>query len=83
MSAGKEATMTQEQVRCPACGLPFTKRGLRLHFQQALLGWDRERDPREPHVHWVRDKGIWVADTGAMFNFDRLNDALDEYLSGQ
>ena len=81
--AQKETTMAQEQVRCPACGIPFTERGLRLHFQKALSGWDREWDPRELHAQWARDKGIWVADTGAVFNFDRLNDALDEYLSGQ
>jgi hypothetical protein len=75
--------MAQEQVRCPACTWQFTKRGLRLHFRKALSGWDREWDRSEPHVQWARDRGIWVADTGAVFDFDKLKDALDEYLRDQ
>lgn len=75
--------MAQNQVKCPACGKWFTERGFRLHFRQALSGWDPSWDLRKPHTHWARSKGIEVTDEGVVFDFAKLNDALDEYLSGQ
>lgn len=75
--------MAQEQVYCPACKRGFTQRGLRLHFRQALSGWDPIWDSRRPHTRWARSKGIKVTDEGYAFDFEKLNGALDKYLSGQ
>ena len=75
--------MAQKQVKCPACPKQFTERGLRLHFQQALKGWDPVWDSGQPHTKWARSKGIKVTDIGTTFEFEKLNNALDEYLSSQ
>ncbi len=75
--------MAQEQVYCPACKRRLTERGLRLHFRQALSGLDPIWDPRKLHTKWARSKGIKVTDEGYTFDFEKLNDALDKYLSGQ
>jgi hypothetical protein len=75
--------MAQKQVKCPACPKRFTERGLRLHFRQALTGWDPVWDSGQPHTKWARSKGIKVTDEGYTFDFEKLNDALDKYLSGQ
>ena len=80
---GGEATMAQEQIYCPACRKGFTKRGLRLHFRQALTGLDPIWDSRKPHTGWARSKGLEVTDEGYTFNFEKLNEILDRYLTSQ
>jgi len=75
--------MAQKQVKCPACPKGFTERGLRLHFRQALSGFDPIWDSSKPHTSWARSKGVKVADEGYTFDFEKLNDALDKYLSSQ
>ena len=75
--------MPQEKVYCPACRRVFTQRGLRLHFRQTLSGWDPKWDSRKLHTKWARSKAIKVTDEGYTFDFEKLNDALGKYLSGQ
>lgn len=75
--------MTQEKVYCPACRRVSTQRGLRLHFRQALSGWDPKWDSRKLHTNSARSKGIKVTDEGYTFDSEKLNDAIDKYLSSQ
>ena len=75
--------MAQEQIKCPACPRRFTERGVRLHFRKALEGWDPIWDSSQPHSKWAQSKGIKVIDIGTTFDFDKLNNALDEYLSSR
>ena len=76
--------MTQKQVECPACRKWFAgSSGLRAHFRRALSGMDEIWDSSKPHTRWARSKEIEVAEGGYIFDYDKLNDALDEYLSSQ
>lgn len=80
--------MAQKQVKCPACPRRFSRRSdLRSHLTQALSGWDVRWNPSEPHTRWARSNGIEVSIevTGGegRRKFDKLDDALDKYLSGQ
>jgi len=80
---GVEAAMVQKEVCCPACKRRFTRRGLHTHFRQALSGWDPIWDSAKPHVRWAQSKGITVTDEGYTFEYEKLNDALDRYISGE
>lgn len=73
--------MVQKKVRCPACNKQFTEGGLRLHFRQALSGLDPFWNISVPHIKWARNKGLEVTEDGYTFNYEKLNECLDEYLS--
>ncbi len=73
--------MIQKKVKCPACNKQFTEKGLRLHFRQALSGWDPSWNPSMLHTKWARSKGLKVIEEGYTFDYEKLNECLGEYLS--
>ncbi len=76
--------MAKKQFYCPACKKDFTsKKGVILHYRQALTGWDPHWDSRQPHTNWARNKGIKVSDEGFTYDFDKLKNAIDKELSEQ
>ena len=69
-------------VKCPACPKVSSERGIILHYEAALSGWDKLvwNEGTEPHVKWAQAHGVTVSE-GYTFNYEPLKTALRQYFS--
>lgn len=71
-----------ERCDCPACGKNLTKKGVILHFYEALEGYDLVvwNKGTNPHIDWATSHLIPI-DEGFIADSDRpkLKNVLKEY----